>query len=290
MATHGTAAAHDTLQERVRMALELRTDGRLAEALDLLSRPGEYAQDVYILRGDLQMELGRVHEAVGSYSTVIALDRGNTYAQQKLALCLRQLEKWEPAVETLGKVLAQDSYCDSARIALGECLLHLKRPEDALACFEACWSEGAVLPSLFGKAVALHLLQRRDQAEAMYERLLQQAPDHEEALANLITLSMELYSLDRIQHFSERLVGLRPDSAIGLSGLLVTALERHEYDRAAVYYQRLSAVDPESVVAGAANSEPVEYLIRQDDVARLQGHTRHDVQHHGQPRAEYRGR
>ena len=270
MPTQGTATARAS-EDRVQTALELRAQGRRVEALDLLSRPGDYAQDVYILRGDLQLELGRVHEALGSYSTVITLDRGNTYAQQKLAICLRQLEKWEPAAETLRKILAQDSYCDSARIALGGCLLHLKRPEDALACFEACWSEGAFLASLFGKAVALQLLERREQAEAMYHRLLDYAPDSEEALSNLIALCMQQYALNRVQRYAEQLIGLRPDSVIALRALVATALERREYESAAGYFERLQEHVPENDVSSAGGNQPVQYLLRKQDLARLTG-------------------
>src|SRR4029077_14051927 len=164
-------------------------------------------QDVYTLRGDLQLDLGRVHEALGSYSTVIALDRRNMYAHQKLAVCLRQLERWEPAIETLRKILDQDSYSDSARIGLGDCLLHLNKPEEALACFEACWSEGALLPCLFGKAVCLQLLHRYEQSEATYKRFLELKPDSEEALGNLIALSMEQFALARVQRYALQLIG-----------------------------------------------------------------------------------
>jgi tetratricopeptide (TPR) repeat protein len=269
MASQATAPAQAARapDRVVEAALDLRKAGRRAEALELLNRPGEYSQDAYILRGDLQLELGRPLEALGSYSTVIALDRENTYAQQKVAICLRQLEKWEPAADTLRKILEQDSYRDSARIALGECLLHLNRPEEALACFEACWSESAFLQSMFGKAVALHLLQRRDQAEAMYRRLLDLAPDCEEALANLIALSMEQYALGRVQRYAEQLIALRPDSVIALRALVVIAVERRDYETAARHYHRLLAQRPQE--EPASPGEPVQYRLREEDAARL---------------------
>lgn len=261
------AAPARASSQTVQAALDLRKAGRLAEALDALSSPGEYSHDAYILRGDLQLELGRPLEALGSYSTVIALDRDNAYAQQKVAICLRQLEKWESAADALRKVLDQDSYRDSARIALGDCLLHLNRPEDALACFEACWSEGAFLQSLFGKAVALHLLRRADQAEAMYRRLLDLAPDCEEALANLIALSMEQYALGRVQRYAEQLIALRPDSVIALRALVVVSIEKRDYGTAASLYRRLVALGPQE--EPAAPGEPVQYRLREEDAARL---------------------
>ena len=146
---------------------------RLQEALELLSAPGDYAQDVYTLRGDLQVELGQIHEAVGSYSTVIALDPENLYAHRNLAACLHRLSRWEAGADAFRKILDRDTYSDAARLGLSDCLLHLNQPEDALTCFEACWSESAFQPALFGKATALQLLRRFDEAEAMYLRFLE---------------------------------------------------------------------------------------------------------------------
>ena len=245
--------------------------GKLEEALNVLSPPGDYAQDVYTLRGDLQLDLGRVHEALGSYSTVIALSNGNLYAQQKLAICFRKLEKWEPAVDTLRKILTQDSYSDSARIALGDCLLHLRLPEDALKCFEGCWSENALFPSLFGKAVALQLLQRRDQAEGMYRRLLDLEPACEEALGNLIAITIEQYAFSRAQRYAEQLLGLRPESRIALGALVVTALERREYESASEYYRRLLAAPPDKEPSHNRSKQPVSYRLGLQDLAMLTG-------------------
>ncbi len=137
------AASARAISDRVEAARALHASGRTQEALELLSGPGDFSQDVYTLRGDLQLQLGQLHEALGSYSTVIAFERHNVYALRHLAVCLCRLERWELAAETFRKLLAHDTYSDPAHIGLGDSLLHLKKPEEALACFEACWSESA---------------------------------------------------------------------------------------------------------------------------------------------------
>lgn len=256
-------------QERLRAALELRGKGRLSDALDLLSNPSEQSQDAFTLRGDLQLELGRVHEALGSYSTVIVLDNRNLYAHQKLAICLRRLGRWDAAVETLRNILRQDSYCDAARLGLGESLLHLKRPEEALASFEGCWSESALLPALFGKAVALQLLCRFDQAEKMYKSFLDLKPDSEEALNNLISLSMERSLFAQAQRYAMRLIGLRPQSPIALQALLVAAFERHELESAADYYRQLLDIPTNERTAATRGAGGIQYRLSPDDAARL---------------------
>lgn len=246
---------------RVQAAIRLRAESRLAEALELLSAPGAYAQDVYTLRGDLQRELGQLHEAVGSYSTVIALDPQNVYAHQNLAGCLRKLHRWSAAADALRKILEGDSYSDGARIALGECLLQLKRPEDALACFEACWSEAARASALFGKAVALQLLGRFEESESLYLRFLELHPQAEEALRNLLALSMELFDLARAERYAKQLLKSDSRSGAALQALTVVAFERRSYESAAAYYRRLLETVPEEKLMHDGNDDIFEYRL-----------------------------
>lgn len=272
--------AVDQPPSRAEAALRLRAEGRVMEALELLLRPGAYAQDVYTLRGDLQLELGELHEAVGSYSTVIAVDPENMYARQNLAGCLRQLGRWRAAAEAFQKILDRDSYSDGARIGLGECLLHLNKMEEALACFERCWSESALLPALFGKAVALQSLRRFDESEALYLRLLELHPDAEEALRNLIALSMEIFDLERVQRYADRLVKGHPQSAVGLQALILVAVERRSYESASEYYGRLLEIIPEEKLLQGGQDDVFEYRLSRKHIELL-----HQVRRDPFPRA-----
>jgi tetratricopeptide (TPR) repeat protein len=255
---------------RVQAALALHTSGQTREAIDLLSEPGDFSQDVYTLRGDLQLQMGQLHEALGSYSTVIAFERHNMYAHHQLALCLCRLERWELAAETFRKLLSHDTYSDPAHIRLGDCLLHLNRPEEALACFEACWSESARMPALFGKAVALQLLRRFDEARALYERILELDSKSEEALGNLIAMSMDAFDLPRVHRYALRLAGLSPRSAIALQALTVVSFERHEFETAARFFSDLREHAPEAARSESHEGEDeVWYRLSGADVERL---------------------
>jgi len=218
------AAPARALSNPIREAVALRSEGRLQEALDVLVSPGEFSVDFYTLRGDIQLELGRINEAAGSYFAVITAGPGNLHAQYSLGVCLRLLEWWQPAAEAFEQVLGADPYRDEVRIGLGDCLLHLNRFEEALACFELCWSDGARGRATFGKAVALQLLRRIDEAETNYERLLTLDPKSEEALANLIAMSLEVVDLGRVERYSGRLLELCPKSVAALNGLALVAL------------------------------------------------------------------
>ena len=49
-----SAAVANTIRNQVEAALSLRSAGRLPEALDILTTPGEYTSDFYIVRGEIQ--------------------------------------------------------------------------------------------------------------------------------------------------------------------------------------------------------------------------------------------
>jgi tetratricopeptide (TPR) repeat protein len=252
-----TSAAPDPLQA----ALTLRAQGRPQEALAALSIPGELSTDACILRGDLQFELGQIEQAAETYLAVTEEDRDHVYAQGQLGLCLHRLKLWQAAAHAFEVVLQFDPHRDEMRLQRADCLLRLKRFEAALTCFDECWSEGAKRRALFGKAVALQLLRRLDEAEKLYERLLTIDPEAEEALSNLIAMSMEVFELARVQRYSQRLLDINSRSTIALQGLALAAIERLDYTAAARYFHRALELEPEIMDPPTEPGEAVEYRI-----------------------------
>jgi tetratricopeptide (TPR) repeat protein len=249
----------------VREALSLRAQGRLREALAALAAPDEFSTDAYILRGDLQMELGLIQEAAGSYFTVTASDPSNMYAQSHLGDCLYRLARWEPAADAFRAVLNFDPHRDELRLDLGECFLNLKRYEDALSCFDQCWSDVSRKRAVFGRAIALQQLRRYDEAIVNYERLLALDPGAEEALANLVAIGLEVFDLGCVNQYARRLLELNPRSVTALKALALTAMERRDFGIAAGYFSRATELDPEILRPGSGNdsadSSAVEYRI-----------------------------
>jgi tetratricopeptide (TPR) repeat protein len=146
--------------------------------------------------------------------------------------------------------------------------LHLNRTEEALACFEQCWSQSSRARAEFGKAAALQVLRRFDQAEAAYERALAADPRLDEALSNLIAMSMEVFDLSRIHRYALRLLDLLPHSAIALQALTLVALERREFEEAAYYFGRFQERARETA-HGLDSEEAIEYRLSEEVVARL---------------------
>jgi tetratricopeptide (TPR) repeat protein len=244
-----SAVAKLAIRDQVEAALALRSAGRLQEALDALTTPGEYISDFYTVRGEIQFALGRYEEAAGSYYTVVTTEPDNTFAHYHLALCLRYLRNWEAAARSFQKVIESDPHRDDARLALGGCLLNLNRAEEALAHFDRCWSDAARKPALFGKAAALQLLRRFAEAEAAYKRVLENDPKSAEALSNLVALCVEARDSAGAHRYARRLLENYPQSTIALQGMAAAALEQHEYEAAARYCSRIVERDPDCLEA-----------------------------------------
>ena len=254
-------AARPDLNDSLETALALRAKGRLQEALAALSVPGEFSVDFYILRGDLQLELGRLQEAADSYAIAIAEEPGQIYAQGQLGVCQQRLEKWDAAAQTFEAVLQFDPHRDEVRLNLADCLLHLQRFGAALECFDKCSWQASRRRVLFGKAVALQFLRRFDEAENHYERLLAIDPHSEEALSNMIAMAMEVFELRRVQKYSQRLLELNPRSAVACKGLALCAIERRDYPAASRYYQQVEELEPGITIPPAESADVVEYRI-----------------------------
>jgi len=242
-------------------ALALRAQGRLQEALDALSISGEFSADFYILRGDLELELGQIQQAAESYSIVTAEEADHIYAHSQLGLCLHRLEQWEAAAQAFEAVLQFDPHRDEIRLNLAACFLRLERFGAALDCFDKCWSEASRRRALFGKAVALQLLRRFDESAAHYERLLAIDPGAEEALCNLIAMAMEVFELARVQKYSQRLLEINSRSTAALKGLALAAMERRDYPAAAQYFFQVAELEPAVMGPPPESGDAVEYRI-----------------------------
>jgi tetratricopeptide (TPR) repeat protein len=265
----GTAAA-PAVSDALQGALTLHSQGRFQEALEILSGLGDLPTDAYVLRGDLQVELGYFTEAAGSYYTALVLAPANVYARSHLASCLRRLGRLEEAIEALRMVLNADPHRDPIRLELGDCLLRLNRLEPALDCFDQCWSDAAQRPALFGKGVALQLLRRFEEAEIAYERLLALDGKAQEALANLVSMSMEVFDLERVLRYARRLVDINPRSVPGLQGLTLVAVERGDMQTAARHFSALAEVAPEALRPSKEASEDViEYRVTRNAIDRI---------------------
>ena len=226
-------------------ALELRRAGRLEEALEALGTSSEFDPRLSSVRAEIEFALGRFEDAALNYFAVTMANPENANLQQNLALCLACCERWDLAAEAFERVLRLDAERTDARLGLGSCLLHLNRAEEALVNFNRCGAGAA----LFGKAVALQSLERFEDAGRIYETLLAAEPDSEEALSNLIALSVERRDFERTSDYAARLLEICPQSMVALQGLATAAFGKRDHPAAAAYCDQILELAPDNLDA-----------------------------------------
>jgi len=161
-------------------------------------------------------------------------------------------QHFDEAASCFRRVLETDPGRAQALIGMGACLLHLNGAEQALACFEQCLAAGAEKDAaekdaaLFGKAVALQLLARLDESDAVYREVLQLDPEAAEPLANLIALSVARQDGAAVAEYSRRLLRVQPQSKAALQGLAMLAIHSGDQPAAVEFCKRLVEIDPET--------------------------------------------
>jgi len=238
-----------SVSRQVEAALELRSSGLLTEAVDMLASPREYSAYLCAVRAEIEFELGRFQDAALSFFSVTISDPDDSNAHYNLALCLERCGRRDVAAEAFQRVLQLDGEREDARLGLGACLLHLNRAEEALAIFTQCGPGLDSRPALIGKAVALQLLRRFEEAWMAYSAWLASDPNSEEALSNLIAMSIETDDLKRVRDCSMRLLDISPNSTVALQGLATVAFEGSDYSVAAFYCDRILELAPDSLEA-----------------------------------------
>jgi tetratricopeptide (TPR) repeat protein len=212
------------------------------------TRPGA---DSLMGQGRAQFERMRFEEAAGSYSAAAAAEPGHPTVHFDLAVCIEKLEHWKPAASSFQRALEIDPGRAQALIGLGACLLHLDGAETALDCFEQCLEQSARTgaereAALFGKAVALQMLNCNAEAEAVYSELLEIDPTAAEPRANLIALSAARGDIDKLAEHSKHLLAINPRSKAALQGLATLAIQNGDQAAALDYCTRLVEVDPDA--------------------------------------------
>jgi tetratricopeptide (TPR) repeat protein len=230
-------------------ALELRAAGMLPEALAVLAGQSESDFRIRGVRAEIEFALGRFADAALSYFSIAVTEPQDANLQFNLGLSLERCGRWEAAAEAFQRVLRLDANRPEAQLGLGACLLHLNRPEEALKTFDACRFGDARERGRFGRAVALQQLGRFAEAERIYETLLAAGAHAEEALSNLIAMSIERQDLDGLRDHSRRLLDVCPESVVALQGLATVASHAGDDRAAAGFCNRILTLAPDCLEA-----------------------------------------
>jgi tetratricopeptide (TPR) repeat protein len=118
---------------------------------------------------------------------------------------------FQEAQEDFGRVVALDPQHEEARLRLGEILVHVHQPEEALPHFrflvERRPEDAAVL---LGLARCFHLLNQPDEAVKLLDKILTVSPNDPAALGERGRLAFELGQLDQAEHWLRKAWNLAP--------------------------------------------------------------------------------
>ncbi len=237
----------------------------------------------WLLKASAQKNLDRKEEAQASYAKVLKLEPGNMEALVNLGImhCNRDLhedalehldrltqvkpgysEGWrlkgvalnnlgrnDEAQASYGRALELDPDNAAALEDLGVMLGNKGHHEDAFAHFDKLthvipdYAKGWLL-----KALAQKKLDRTDEAQVSYARVLELAPENAEALENLgiIFIDRGLYE-DAIAHF-EKLTQVKPHYSKGWRLMAFAQIELGKIKDAQILCTKALEVDPENTV------------------------------------------
>ena len=215
-------------------AMGLHMEGRGAEAAAELRAAidgGERQAEAYLLLGQMWFESRKFEDALAVYRELLALDPDNGVGVFNAAVCLEKLARWDEAADLFGRAAAADR--PEAQLGLGLCCLHLRRPAEALAAFDRTL---AVLPDsepcLFGRAVALQMLRRYEEAAEIYDRFRSDGEPSAELLTNLLALAVARRDREELNRVCDQLDRLRPGSRHALEAKAFAAALGEDWDSA----------------------------------------------------------
>jgi tetratricopeptide (TPR) repeat protein len=230
-------------------AVSLHLRGNTGQALLQLPDtppPGGLAAEVYSARGHLQLEMQAFGDAARDFSRLLELQPESASAQYHLAHCFQQQNSWEDAERLFQAAAKSDKYRFASLLGAGICLLHLKRPHDALTAFGLCLEQNPNHEqALLGRGVALQLVWDFDGAITSYRAVLEKNPRSTESLVNLITLGMQRKDPALAQEYAKRLLEIDPESEPAWEGMVFAAFQRDEYEAAITGCTKLVELHPE---------------------------------------------
>lgn len=166
----------------LRLGLALANCGRDVQALEALRKYLELRPHDMDARRVLTLTVVRTsdeQDVLKYVQEAVAQDQGDYEAYRWLGRYQADCGEWEASLQSLREALALEPQSPSARLGIARALTSLNRRSEALSELEVLIASGAKLfEALQTKADILVQLGRLDDAIALYERALEEAPKH----------------------------------------------------------------------------------------------------------------
>ena len=189
---------------------------------------------------------GRQDLAEPLYQEILRIQPEHFDALHLLGVIALQKGELRNSIDLLSKAIAVDASQSAAHSNLGNALMSLQRPIEALVSYDrAIALKPDYAEALNNRGMALRALQRQEEALLDFEMALQFKPDYLEALQNQADTLRESNHLHEALSAYERLLTLKPESAVVLNniGYILGNLGRHE--EAVPYFERAIALHPQ---------------------------------------------
>jgi len=167
----------------------------------------------HINMGICLAKLGLALEAKASYGRALSLDEGNWRARFNLAITLLRVDLPNEALEALSAIPPENRQAPDVLNLTGNVLMRLERPDAAAKLYAAAFAARANPEFLYNLARAQSVSQRKEEAIATYERVLDLQPDYFEAAYNLCVLFKEAGLPTKALERLEALVAGSPENS-----------------------------------------------------------------------------
>jgi tetratricopeptide (TPR) repeat protein len=250
MACRSAEDSQSRVAEEAASLLAQRKPEHALRALQLAAASGTSSVEIEAAQGDIQFSLERFEEALISYRNAAALEPRNAFVLLSAATCMRKLGHWQEANQRYAAALALAPDLFDARIGVAFCHVHRGRPNLAYHAFERCLqAKPDSYPALFGRALALQLTNREQEAASVYATILEMDSQSEEVLGNLVGLALQREDSPLARDYAERLRAIRADSVVALEGLAACDFLDGDFASAAAQCATLTPFVPDSFEA-----------------------------------------
>jgi tetratricopeptide (TPR) repeat protein len=238
-------------------AVALHLEGRKEEAVNRLRKAADAPDaeaDVFSFLACFELERNRWDEAAKLFQRALTRNPQSKLDLYNLGICRYREEKWQEACDLFRR--AADIDLENGRLdclaARGVCHLHLGEAEVALDVFEQVLRQDKESRAAqFGKAVALQLLRRKEDADVLYRRI--QAMDETQGraaspdlLLNRLAIAQASFDETLTRELAERLLThAKPIyQAAAHEALASLAFHRERYSEAAKHCEKLVEMAP----------------------------------------------
>ena len=189
-------------------------------------------------------ELGRLDEALASYTQAIALKPDYARAHYNLGITLQELGRLDEAESSCRQAIALKPDYAEAHSNLGNTLTELDRLDEA----EASYTQAIALKHDFAEAhsnlgATLKALERLDEAETSCRQAIALKPDYAEAHSNLGATLKELGRLDEADASLRQAIALKPDFAEAYSELGILSYINGDIDSGLENLEKANNID-----------------------------------------------